>query len=896
MNINQFLSHKNVRVNGNGKRYSHVSLNPPSKYLIEESNIDQFWTLYCAECHDKKFTIGEKPQMYMPIICDVDIKMEIQSQNDKEKLYDEEMVYGLIQIYQMVLFEIIDNLKEDDFLCCVLEKDYYIIEKNEKLYKKNGFHLHFPKIFLSRYAQEKELMPRIIQELKKKNITNKIIFEKCIDTNYCKGAPWLLYGSSKGNDHNAYELSYCVDYNLEKIHFRKGLISYNIYNELEEKINFTDCEIDFYLPRIMSIILFHRNEYKYELKSNLQSINPMVISKQIMKNTTIYSNDEELNLSLIKKLLDILEKSRYEDRNEWILIGWILYNITDGTEQGYELWKYFSEKSEEKFDESICIYEWNRMKKKDLTIGSLKYLAKLDNPKEYNEIISENMRPFILKSLDLNGSHNDLAKALFQKYDSEFVCASIQNKIWYQYHHHIWKKLEEGITLRQKISNEIVQMYFDTLGQLNEDLKHYHAEEEDKLEKKTQNKIKVVMKLISHLKSAPFKNNIMREAMEVFYNESFMKKLDSDPYLIAFQNGVYDLQTHEFRDGRPSDYLSLKMNISYSTEYTMNHPDVENVLNFFTKIFPDVTLKEYFLDMSSEVFIGGNHSKIFQIWTGEGDNGKSITQLLFEKMLGPYSIKLPTSLITGKRTQSSCACPELVRAGNGVRLATLQEPDQKDTINIGILKELSGNDTFFARGLYKEGTEITPMFKLVLICNEPPKLPYNDRATWNRIRVIPFESTFTDEAPETFEEQLLQKKFPKDKDFGDKIPKMLEPFAWLLLNRLKYRKKIIIEPEKVKMATSDYRKKNDIYKQFIDEFILINENSQISLIELYSVFKDWYKDSMPNCSNNMPTKNELKEYFIKIWGNPIQKIYWKGFEIRNIFDSNKSLEMTTIPL
>ena len=55
-------------------------------------------------------------------------------------------------------------------------------------------------------------------------------------------------------------------------------------------------------------------------------------------------------------------------------------------------------------------------------------------------------------------------------------------------------------------------------------------------------------------------------------------------------------------------------------------------------------------------------------------------------MMGNYSIKLPTSLITGKRTQSSAACPELVRAGNGVRWAVLQEPDAKDVINIGILK------------------------------------------------------------------------------------------------------------------------------------------------------------------------------------------------------------------
>jgi len=244
-------------------------------------------------------------------------------------------------------------------------------------------------------------------------------------------------------------------------------------------------------------------------------------------------------------------------------------------------------------------------------------------------------------------------------------------------------------------------------------------------------------------------------------------------------------------------------------------------------------------------------------------------------MLGEYAIKLPTSLITGKRTQSSAACPELARAGNGVRWAVLQEPDQKDVINIGILKELSGNDSFFARGLYKEGGEINPMFKLVLICNEPPKLPYNDKATWNRIRVVPFEATFCSDAPDTYEEQLREKKFPKDPHFANKIPELTEAFAWVLINHRK-KIRIRIEPDKVKMATAKYRKKNDIYRQFIEECIIEIEEGSTNLGELYTQFKEWYKDSMPN--HTLPIKNDIKEYFTKLWGEPEKGCTWLGYK------------------
>lgn len=911
MNIQTFLqnvavydkdpkSDKGSGGGGGAPRFTHTSLNPRRKYLIEMSNIETFWSLYCDSCHDDIFTLTEMPEIYMPVLVDVDIKVMLKSPEEEEEfyktdpLYSDEMIHSLIQIYHDVLFEIIDNLKKEDFVCCVLEKDLYFDEKKDrdenkppKMFKKNGFHLHFPKIFMSRHFQANELIPRVIQEIKKKSQVFPIPnFDKCIDSGYCKGkgAPWLLYGSRKDRHYHTYELTYCVDANLDRYHYRKVLTTdrINIYDVTGKKINFND--VDYYLPRILSILPCHRKEYYYDIKEGLPSIHDIrnYISKEDLPSSS--RECDVTKIHMVEKLLDILSPERANERNQWMHVGWILYNIL-GKKQGYKLWTAFSRKCEDKFDEKVCSYEWSKMKKGNLTIGSLKHMAKLDQPEEYNNIMKMFMNPFIEKSIELKGSHNDLAKALFEKYDSEFVCSSIQHKLWYEFDGHIWKRLDEGITLRKKITDEIVPLYFESLSKYQKDLQYYSQTEDKENYKQTREKMNVLMKLISNLKSAPFKTHVMREAMEVFYCENFVRKLDSNPYLIAFQNGVYDLENHAFREGRPSDYLSLKLNIEYRDDLSMDHHEVRMVEDFFVKVFPNKNIRDYFLNISCEVFVGGNGAKIFQIWTGEGDNAKSVTEILFEKMLGPYSIKLPTSLITGKRTASSSACPELVRAGNGVRFAVLQEPDKKDTINIGILKELSGNDTFFARGLFKDGEEITPMFKLVLICNEPPKLPYSDKATWNRIRVIPFESTFCDDAPESFEEQLSQKRFPKDKDFANNIPRMVEAFAWLLLHRLKCKPKLIEEPEEVVLATSNYRKTNDVYRQFTDEMIIVSpddETAVLSITYLYNCFKDWYKTSMANSTAGMPNKHEIREYFVKLWGEPCDKNFWRGYTARNL--------------
>ncbi len=65
----------------------------------------------------------------------------------------------------------------------------------------------------------------------------------------------------------------------------------------------------------------------------------------------------------------------------------------------------------------------------------------------------------------------------------------------------------------------------------------------------------------------------------------------------------------------------------------MENPKVIKMLNFFKKIFPDEELFEYFMLENCEMYIGGNRDKILQIWTGEGDNGKSVTNKIIENKL-----------------------------------------------------------------------------------------------------------------------------------------------------------------------------------------------------------------------------------------------------------------------
>jgi P4 family phage/plasmid primase-like protien len=879
-----------------GVLHTHVSLvEPRGKFQLSRDNREQFMDIYSdlIENDDNNeviIGIGESPQSYLPVLADIDIAVEESTidlserkDEDRNHLYTQENVIDVIDIYQSVLRKIVHNCTDEHLLCVLLEKNMY--KKNIKgvEYLKNGFHLHFPNCFLSKNDQENQLIPRV-----KKLFTEMEMFKELgidnssnlVDPNCCN-VRWLLYGSRKDPSNEPYKITKIFDSEGKELSLQDAFNNYTIYDKKENPIKIKG-NVKKYLPRILSIIPYGRdvNELKPGLnlpfKENNKEEDREENKVKIHKNIKLTVTE---NLKIASKLLPLISSDSADDFMEWMRVGWILYCIGDGCYEAYEMWNEFSSRSD-KYDESKCMHEWERMVNKGYTIGSLKYMAKRDNPKLYEEFMNEQTQEYIKTSLD--GSHNDIAKLLYSEYGTEFVCASVANKTWYQYKNHRWEEIEEGIFLRKLISDVLVDKYIKEGQKLFSKIGAADKAEESLY----QLRLKQVQKIITNLKNSTFKNHIMKEACEVFYNQHFKEKLDTNPYLICFRNGVYDLKMNKFREGRPDDYLSKQMPINY-VYFNKNDSKVSEVESFLEKVFPDRSVRTYFLDTTSDVFVGGNHQKVGIFWTGDGDNAKSVTQTIIEKMLGEYAIKISTTLLTSKKSNIGSASPELARCG-GVRWVVFEEPDKDEEIHGGTFKNITGNDSFWARDLFEKGKstrEITPLFKVVFICNKLSSFKggSTDKAVWNRVKVLPFESTFVrgsdkNPAPESFEEQLLQKRFPMDPFFADKIPELLEPFAWYLLEHRK-NMKVRIEPEKVTIATTMYRKQNDIYRQFIEEKIIQDKDVRVSLDEIRTFFNAWYKDSFDKIS--VPSKNELKEYFTKLWGEPESGIKWYGYRIRN---------------
>lgn len=849
--------------------YSHVSLvSPKGKYgLMSRPLLEKFWKVYSLAVQEgcPKLGLAEVPQLYIPVLVDVDMKFNgDEIRYESGHFYSEEFVKKVVTVYQKVLRDIVILPEGETFeralKCIWLDKNPYKASGEAGEVWKNGFHLHFPNLFLSKVEQETRLIPEVKKYLGEKyeeyGIEGSIIDAKAI------GNTWLLYGSVKDEGLKPYKVRCVYDEKCAALELPDALLDCVIYSENDERIRLdaTNCVAHF--PRILSILPYGR--IHSTIRKEATCMRDYMPKLPRLSAQRLQGNGPDL--VKIRKLVDLLDSKRSESHDEWMTVGWALYNITNGAEEGLDIWVKFSLRTDE-HDEDRCIYEWSRMTNRgSFTIGSLIHFARSDDPAGYKNFVSLNN-----KSRE-NYSELGLAELFYEYCQEEFAYCE---KTWFKFDTHFWVEDREALTVKSRMI-EVLKTVLDTIWKDKVNAIPDGAERPDP-------KKEAVLQARAGLGTIRLINNILEFAKQKFVKPTFTAQLNREKYLIGFANGVYDLKNFLFRKGQPSDMISNRMTISYDDSYSMSHPKVIEVMNFFEKVITNENVRRYFMDIMSEIFIGYNHRKKVYFWTGEGDNAKSVTQMFFSKLLSSLCVKAPTTLITSKRGATGSANAELSRLGNGVRVVFLEEPDPSEEIYQGIFKHLSGNDDFYARDLYQSGKEvreIQAMFKMVVICNSLPKIRGGgDKATWNRVRVIPFTSVFTKTPPASVEEQVKKSTFPVDTTLDQKIPHLVEALAWFLINHLKEPR--IEDPIEVIEATLEYQTSNDMIASFMGVHMVEEKDAFASKFDLYETYKEFCRDS---CSGKRPlTFMEFIKAMIKKLGAPCPvKDGWSGYRAISI--------------
>ena len=452
-------------------------------------------------------------------------------------------------------------------------------------------------------------------------------------------------------------------------------------------------------------------------------------------------------------------------------------------------------------------------------------------------------------SIRNSGAEFDVARVAAAYFENGLVYSNNSVWWWFSEDEHRWKRDKEGHHLSKMLSTKIADLY-KTRGTY---WKAQASQDEDNRDKyETYSKCAFLIAL--NLANTVSKKHYIKECSALLHNDKFEEELlNEKPHLMGFTNGVYDFKEKVFRDGRPDDYISFSTNIKY-VPYDPESNEAQIINDFLAKVFVNDELRTYYTDMAAMTLDGSIRREQFLVATGSGANGKSKANELQQKCMGDYYCIIPIALLTQKRAASNSAQSELERT-KGRRFAVLQEPSEGETINIGLMKELTGGDRIQARGLFKEPVEFKPQFKMMLVCNDLPEVPSNDGGTWRRIRVLQYKSKFVDEPRPN-----KPNEFEMDTSLSEKLTSCAPMFISMLIEHHKTLDLAnLYEPLAVTSATTKYKSGSNLINQYTIEAITkdVKSSTRIRLNDVYADMKTWaHKNGIQN--KRIPDRNAFK--------------------------------------
>lgn len=590
--------------------------------------------------------------------------------------------------------------------------------------------------------------------------------------------------------------------------------------------------------------------------------------------------DSELQLAR-RLAIECFNAERADDYQSWMRVGWCLRNM-DSSEEMFNAWMEFSKKSTKSAGNNVELLktQWiqGSMRRDEtsskLGPGSLHFWARTDNPAKYSEIMSADISNYIRKVAMTfkGGTHHHVAQIMKKLFHERYMCAiDSRSTEWFEFREHTWVNIPQGIKLKEHIHNDVAVHVCEARS-----VPIHKDNEEQELQYR-----KMLLDFERNLYSAGFKDSVMKECVQLFYNEQFVKQLNQNPYTLGCANGVLHLR-HVLTDvngqptgykallqpGRPTDYISLRTGMTAEGDdaipyvpYDPADPVQGEIMDFFKKLFPAADLREYVLTLAAGCLEGANKEQCFYIMTGCGGNGKSKFVSLMTSVLGQYAGSLATTALTRKRPDSGAANPDIMGV-KSCRFIEMKEPDENEPLNSARMKQFSGEDLVEARGLFKDQERFKIMGKIFMACNRMPPIHSMDGGTWRRIRVIPFNARFVNPADTPVDEANFV--FARDDMLDEKLRTWRVPFFSLLVHYYQTRycpngiKKV---PEVVMSASNEYRNTHDGFGKFMDARIRVSpdqpDGTEAAVIQkLLRAYKLWHTEN--NATGKRLSDNEMK--------------------------------------
>jgi putative DNA primase/helicase len=306
---------------------------------------------------------------------------------------------------------------------------------------------------------------------------------------------------------------------------------------------------------------------------------------------------------------------------------------------------------------------------------------------------------------------------------------------------------------------------------------------------------------------------------------SLIKDYDQDQWLFNVQNGTIEVKTQTLRLHRPEDKMTKMSPATYDANASCPLFD-----KFILEAMNGDREMVNFLARAAGYSLSGDTSIQAMFFNhGEGENGKGVLVETLSYIIGDYAQAANFDTFVhhkkaGREIRNDLA--SLV----GVRFLSAEESGEDHRLDESLIKSLTGENAVRTRFLYHEEFTYYPNFKIWMSSNFRPSIRSTDWGTWRRVKLIPWE--------------VVVPKGRRDEHLKAKLRAEASGILnWMLLGLADYLKNGMQYPEKVDVATSQYRESQDVIAQFIAAACVLDVNAELQFSELYASYKNWAEDA-----------------------------------------------------
>lgn len=901
--------------------YTHITLFPEiRKWHMRPDQLNNFWVNYCRIVYnDEDLPVGlaERALDYNPLVLHYKFRFHVDNFDHRDQdVWTRQFLIELIAYTQRAMVSLLDiGDNKTELICCVLntETNEFGTHNDEKIIIRT-LCLHFPNA-KSDYPTQSKIRDKAVSLYVKNNLMAELEAPPIDSWDTITRLPVAngflpMYGSRLTPtdlplrfeeviigpvpfDENDFPAHYSVeDQSLLAVFF--PTTAQIVKRGLNPKV-FSNCEHLEWVPLFFSV--YYSDVYK------LARSKPEIFDSSSDSLSRLPMNARDF----AKIFMSMISPNRCKEISYWLDIGRALFTCTNGDEEGLEMWGEITDSSGA-FSFEDCEAKYQSLRDSGISYKTLASFAREDSKEKYDAWHQKWIQDGMEEILSSGHSDNSLSTLLYRIYWLDFVCTKLRPQKWFHFTDHHWKESDEAVHLYKSISEDFRAYFTKMRAKLNDISGYKQANDIDRKasRRQTENQLNTVSRAIKYIDSDPGQRRMMSMAAKKFYDERFKTFQDKSPRLLGMRNGVIEIQDEiKFlhsgrvtpvrvivRPGKYEDYITKNTGVRYNHNYTWDSPAVKATMKWMNQLFaPDIYL--HAMKMCASFLRGRNSDKILYFWVGTGDNGKSVFVKFFEASFGEYCFKFPSNVLTGKETQSSQATPEIIR-GHCARIAFFEELPPGAVIDSGRAKKHTGGDKMYGRGLYQEGGEIEGQYKMIGILNKAIPFSHPGKAEKNRLIIIPFDCTYSHNAPANEAEQDRLRVYPIDKFFEDCVPELSEAFIWMLVQYYPtYRNEGLFPPERIKVITDEYWREYDIYEKFQETWIetprtqeefnyaSMDQTYQLTARDLYTTFKSWFHENYP--TQRVPNESLVRAEFTNRWEKPINAI-WRCKRIKqNVF-------------